>query len=486
LNEASPTKSKPADGQRMKGLLFTFALSYGGAVVALIRPFYGFLIYVCFGILKPESLWHWSVPEGNYSRIVAIGLLIGWIINGTGNWRLGRGGVVIAAMVGYWLIIVFGSLVAPYPSVAWMVVEPMAKTFLPIVVGATLIDSTVKLRQLAWVIVISQGYLAFEFNLRYYTSVLITADWKHGGLDNNGIAITMVTSVGLAFYMGLHSEKWWQKAIAFGCAALMAHVVLFSDSRGGMLSLLVTGAACFILTPKRPRDYLILLLGVALLVRLAGEASQNRFLSGFAEKGTVAGADKGGRRLENWTACWDSMIKNPFGIGPNHWPIVAKRDYGLPNMAAHSTWLQAGAELGFPGLICLMGIYASCIIRLWPLMRQRTPVSDPWLRYFARMVIAGLVGFLASSQFVSVDGVELPYYVALIGAGTLRLASQSGVPRGPIPPEAIRRVRLLGRPLFHPVAPQHGVRSQRSLDISVGESSALPFDDPHKVDGPRV
>ena len=62
--------------------------------------------------------------------------------------------------------------------------------------------------------------------------------------------------------------------------------------------------------------------------------------------------------------------------------------------------------------------------RLWPLTRQRTPVSDPWVRYFARMVIASLVGFLASAQFVTVDGVELPYYIALIGAGTLRVVSQ--------------------------------------------------------------
>ena len=32
-------------------------------------------------------------------------------------------------------------------------------------------------------------------------------------------------------------------------------------------------------------------------------------------------------------------------------------------------------------------------------------------------------GFIASAQFVTVDGIELPYYIALIGAGVLKVAS---------------------------------------------------------------
>src|SRR5262245_30143044 len=103
----------------MNGLLFTYALSYGGAVVALFRPYYGFLIYVCFGNLKPDSLWSWSVPQGNYSRIVAASFLLGWAINGFGNWRLGRGALVIGGMVAYWLIVLFGAVTARVPELGW-------------------------------------------------------------------------------------------------------------------------------------------------------------------------------------------------------------------------------------------------------------------------------------------------------------------------------------------------------------------------------
>jgi hypothetical protein len=68
----------------MKGLFFTYALTYGGAAVSLLNPYYGFLIYVAFANLKPEALWFWSVPQGNYSRVVAVAFLVGWLIHGGG------------------------------------------------------------------------------------------------------------------------------------------------------------------------------------------------------------------------------------------------------------------------------------------------------------------------------------------------------------------------------------------------------------------
>src|SRR5437660_11446700 len=83
----------------MKSLIFTYLLTYGGALVSLFNPFVGLLIYVCFAILKPDVIWYWSVPPGNYSRIVAIGLLVGWALNGFGNGQLGKAKPIIGLLV---------------------------------------------------------------------------------------------------------------------------------------------------------------------------------------------------------------------------------------------------------------------------------------------------------------------------------------------------------------------------------------------------
>src|SRR5262245_51132509 len=114
-----------------KGLIITYVLTYGGAAAALFNPFIGLLIYICFAIIKPEALWHWSVPAGNYSRIVAAGLLLGWAFHGFGNWRFGRAAVVVKCAVGYWLWMVAATFNTPVGAPAWDFVESMGKVILP-------------------------------------------------------------------------------------------------------------------------------------------------------------------------------------------------------------------------------------------------------------------------------------------------------------------------------------------------------------------
>jgi putative inorganic carbon (HCO3(-)) transporter len=404
----------------LKALLFTYVLTAGGALGSFVNPFAGFLVYVAFGIIKPDSLWWWSVPPWNYSRAVAIGFLLGWMLHGCGSWRFGRGTLILVCLVGFWVIMVLSAINAPYPDLAWEPVEPMAKVILPIIAGATLIDSIQKLKQLIWVIVLCQGYLAYEFNLIYfYSHSFVPWEWTHGGLDNNGIAITMVTSVGMAFFLGMHAPKTWQRLLALTCAAMMAHVVLFSNSRGGMLSLIITGFFAFLLLPKRLSHLFIFGLAIVGVLATTGEGARERFMSSFISK--EEGGDEGGRRLEHWAGCVDTMIKKPLGVGPNHWPVTGPL-YGLPEgQAAHSTWLQTGAELGLPGLTCLLGFYVLTIRRLYTYLKDRTPVLDPWFHYTARMTISSLVGFLVAAQFVTIHGVELPYYITLVGIGTIKL-----------------------------------------------------------------
>jgi probable O-glycosylation ligase (exosortase A-associated) len=408
----------------MKGVLFTYCLTYGGAAAALFNPFIGLLVYVCFAIIRPDFMWEFSLPQGNYSRIVALGLLAGWVIHGCGNWRFGRAKPVVVTLLAFLAWSALSAAHAADQTVAWKPIGEMLKIVLPFLVGITTIDSAARLKALAWVIVLSHGYVAYELNMSYLTSGFNRVqELGFGSMDNNGVSIAMVACVGLAFFLGLHASRWWQKVLAFALAVLMIHVVLLSFSRGGMLALVVTGASAFLLIPKSPRHYLVLLLLVAGSLHLAGDEVQKRF-------GTIfAGEDKrdysAESRLELWLGCLDCTARHPLlGVGPDHWPLTAPA-YGFPpGKSAHTLWLQAAAELGLPGLGLLVAFYLVCVVRLWPLLRHCPEGADPWLQVAASMVIASVVGFAISAQFVSVIGLEAPYYIMLIGAGALKLASQ--------------------------------------------------------------
>jgi O-antigen ligase len=287
-------------------------------------------------------------------------------------------------------------------------------------VGITTIRTVVQLKQLAWVIVLSQGYLAYEFNMSYYGGWNMLQEVGFAGQDNNTVAITLDACIGLAFFLALCSKRWWAKCLAFGLALLMMHAVMFSFSRGALLALIVTGGLTFYLIPKRGIHYLALILVILLGVRMAGKEVMERFATAFAKKEELDDSAK--LRLKHWKACGDSILHKPWGVGPNQWRYTAVT-YGLPKMEAHSYWLQMASECGIPGVLSLLAFYALCVLRLWPIAREKIPVSDPWLNHLARAVIAALAGFSFSAQFVSVTGVEVPFYVVLLGAGVIKLAT---------------------------------------------------------------
>jgi O-antigen ligase len=195
---------------------------------------------------------------------------------------------------------------------------------------------------------------------------------------------------------------------------------MFSLSRGGMVALIVTGIVTFLLIPKRPIHVALFILACLIALRLAGAEVVERFMT--ATRGQESLDESAQSRLQLWGALFQVACEHPFmGIGSKNWLLVSHL-YGLPvGKDGHTLWLHVAAEMGFIGVGLLIIFYGACVIRLWPLARERVPVPDPWLCYFARAVIASVAGFAVSAQFVSVYGVELPIYVVLLGAGCLKL-----------------------------------------------------------------
>ena len=409
----------------MKGLLFTYAITYGGAVAALFNPYYGFLAYVCFGVLRPTAMWWYSVPQGNYSRTIAIALIVGWFISSQGNRKLGRARGPLIALGIFWLTCLASVLTATHFDVAWPIFDTLTKVLLPLALGITLIDSPAKLKQLIWVVVLSQGLIAYEMNMTYLAGFNRFYFDGFASLDNNGIAITMVTGAAVAFFLAVHEQRLSLKAVAGFTFLLMTHAIMISFSRGGLLALISCGIVAFCILPKRP-VYVITLLCVAFIgYQMAGAEVLERFGTVFAsESQRDASADS---RMKLWRACFNLMLQNPIGgIGFDHWRLVAHEHGFERGKAAHSTWMQAGAELGVIGLSSILAFYGLTLWRLFPLLKDppnNEPVSD--LTAAARMSFCGIVAFIVAAQFVSVVVVEIPYYVAAIGLGALKLASMA-------------------------------------------------------------
>ncbi|HBJ36573.1 MAG TPA: hypothetical protein DDZ51_17825 [Planctomycetaceae bacterium] len=410
-------------------------MTYGGSLVALVRPYYGFLIYVCFSIIRPESLWHWSVPAGNYSRIIAISFLIGWAINGFGNWRLGGARRPAMMLAMYWFWALLSTLFCQEPQVGLAFLENMAKIVLPAIAGLTLINSRRDVYALAWTIAGSIGYVAYDLNNSYFSGFNRLEFAGFGGMDNNSWTIGLVTGVGFCFFLGLAETVWWRRYLAWGFAAFLTHAVLFSFSRGGMLGLIVVGMATAWLIPKSPKNIALMTLGLVVGLAMAGPEVVKRFstttntsLTGSSD--IEASAES---RIELWGICLRMTAESPlFGKGPDHFPLLVHL-YNVQGTAgmqynqgkeAHTLWFQIAAELGIPGVMFLFLYYALTVTGLYRYTRlDRTDSQGLTPGATARMVTAALVGFIVSAQFVTLEGLEIPYYVAIVGLGSLKLAT---------------------------------------------------------------
>jgi putative inorganic carbon (HCO3(-)) transporter len=407
----------------VKGLLFTYLLTYGGSAAAVFKPFYGLLIYICFACIRPELLWTWSVPAGHYSRTIAVCMLIGWIRKGCGSWNFLLAWPIVVTFLTYWGWIVVSAFFAANQAVAWSFVDLHSKILFPVLVGITIIERPSELRILAWVLALSLGYLALEANLDYFAGGTMARDQGMGGMDNNCFSISMALGAGLSFFLGVAEKRWQAKLAAWGAAALMVHVPMISNSRGGMLSLVVLGVASFFLLPKRPMSLAAYGLGIVMALQFAGANVWQRFQTVFADsEGRDASAQS---RLDLWRHGWDVMKKHPLtGAGPDHWPLLAASYGWRPGKEMHSLWVNAGAELGFVGLGALVMLYFLTISMSAQFVWKHS-TSDTWQVHAARMSIAGLLGFSVAASFVSLDALEPPYHLVLLAAASLKLGSSS-------------------------------------------------------------
>jgi probable O-glycosylation ligase (exosortase A-associated) len=353
-------------------------------------------------------------------------LLIGWVLNGAGSWDFGRAKLIVVCLFICWAWWCISAVFAPLQLIAWSSVEAESKILLPFLVGMTIIRSERQLKMLAWVLMLSQAFVAWELNLAYLSGFNRLTIAGFGGMDNNCVSIAMVTGAGLAFFLGLYDGKLWRKWFCFGAAALMAHVPMFGFSRGGMLGLVVTGVMTFLLTARRPRHFVFFLVALAVGFRLAGPDVMERFTSSFVDKQERDASAQS--RLDMWWVCAEMTVESPLvGIGPNHFPsFVWKYRPEYERKESHSLWLQQLAELGIPGGLSLMGLFGLTVLRLW----QRPVDSNaqtPWCDAVKRMVTASLTGFAVSACFVSLESLELPYYIALLGAATVVVSGHKTV-----------------------------------------------------------
>lgn len=229
--------------------------------------------------------------------------------------------------------------------------------------------------------------------------------WRGRLADPNEVCVFLGAALALAFGLHAGATSAWRNvglAIVLGLTGMTA---VLSQSRGGLLVMLVVCAIPFV------RRYG--LRGIAVACFLVSPL----FLFGGREGAEAE--ESANERISLLYQGIDVVKADPiFGVG-----VDAFRDYVYPPMTAHNSYLLAAAELGFFGMFLFVSmLYVAFKI---PLTIVAAPPDelDPKLFGFALGLASAMMGTAVGIFFLTMDYHPLPFILfGLSGAlyGTVR------------------------------------------------------------------
>ena len=277
-----------------------------------------------------------------------------------------------------------------------------------------------------------------------YTAVVLSRfelgadNWRLSRLyyyDANDFATLIVTAMPFGLYFVLGRRNTSLRVLALAGLGALAVGLIRSGSRGGFLAFLavVTFVLLRLTTiPARTR-----LAGLFLIVAVTFGTASDQY---WAQMQTIISpkrdynltSEEG--RVQIWERGIGYMTRDPlFGVGIRNFQVAegtissqarrAERGLGVRWGAAHNTFVQMGAELGFPGLVLLVALLTNAFLALGRAARRfRAGDYGPDAARLTQTLMAALVGFIVGGFFLSLAYADLLYTLVAFSIGMDKIA----------------------------------------------------------------
>jgi putative inorganic carbon (HCO3(-)) transporter len=221
--------------------------------------------------------------------------------------------------------------------------------------------------------------LPFVPELVYARPARLLPDTVHPNVLAGPLAILLPLALALLLF-AWRQLPWYGRGLAGVSALAIALVLIWTQSRGGLLAL---GATLVVLTLMRWRRGWLLLIAVAILAVVAFRyLGADAVIASLTTDATFGGFED---RLMVWSRALSMVRDFPFtGVGMGTFLPVADALYPLYTPSrefthAHNLLLQVGVDLGFPGLIAWLATLMLVVLGGWWLYRQGRAAGDGWL-----------------------------------------------------------------------------------------------------------
>jgi putative inorganic carbon (HCO3(-)) transporter len=392
-----------------------FAIVFGLLPYAFKRPAVGAMLFAWISLMNPHRLCYGAAYNFPFAAVIAGVTVLSLLISKEPKRFPARPTTIMLLLFLAW--VTFTSFFALEPNLVWIQWNVVAKTMFMVLVSIMALNTERDVKQFAWVVGLSLGFWGLKGGV--FTLMSGGANHVYGPpdsfiADNNDLALALVTTLPIIWYLHLQSSKKWLRLALLGVCVLTIVSAAGSYSRGALLGGVMMLFFLWLKSKKKLATGMIVLLLIPLVYYVMPA-------QWFARMGTIDayGQDASALgRINAWHFAVNVATHNLLGGGfrvftPQMFLVYAPdpRDYHV----AHSIYFQALGEQGPIGLVIYL-ILMACAwrtgTRVIKFCKDKNDLR--WAGYLASMSQVSIIGFAVGGAFLSLAYFDLYFDIVAL------------------------------------------------------------------------
>jgi probable O-glycosylation ligase (exosortase A-associated) len=343
-------------------------------------PFWAMMAFTCILLVAPQTF----VPGLSALRVALLTVVVA--VGTYVHYQLSRGRALTIwpreVKLTLWLVAwAFATIpFAIWPGGSWALLTDL---YLKTLVIFWLLTNTVttprRLRQVAWGVTLMTVPAALSGVKNYTSGVYMQygagriRGYDAGPMTGNpnDLALTLNLVLPLAVALVVLTKRPLWRAVLIGIIALDLVAIVLTFSRGGFLTLALSGAiVLWRITRRVGPKYAVAALALLLLLAPLVPSSYYTRLATITDVESDE-TNSAGERQRDLLVAISYLVRHPVigaGIGNN--TLAMNEERGARWAAVHNSYLQVGVELGLPGFILYVAVVIGTLKAIGRVVRR--------------------------------------------------------------------------------------------------------------------